>query len=282
MKLVTFSCNGKPSYGVATDDGIFNVGEILSDRYADLKSIILSEAYDKVLTACDSLREPLPYSAVEVMAVIPNPCKIFCIGVNYEAHRKETGRPKLDHPTVFIRFADTLIGHGQPILKPKVSDCIDWEGELAVIIGKAGRAIPESNAMAHVAGYSCFNDVSIRDWQRHTSQFSPGKNFPTTGPLGPWLVTANDIPNAHDLELSTNLNGQEMQRTSTDDLIFGIPTLISYISTFTPLMPGDIIATGTPGGVGSARKPPLFMKNGDTVEVTISDIGTLTNQVLYE
>ena len=219
---------------------------------------------------------------MEICPVIPNPNKILCIGINYEAHRLETGRPVLDYPTVFIRFADTLVGHSQSIQKPLASDRVDWEGELAVIIGRWGRAIPKSKALNHVAGYACFNDVSIRDWQRHTGQFSPGKNFPSTGPFGPWLVTTEDIPDPHSLTLSTRVNGEEMQRTSTDDLIFNIPALIEYISTFTPLAPGDIISTGTPGGVGHARKPQVYLKDGDHVEVEISGIGVLKNPVRNE
>lgn len=282
MKLVTFKKGESESYGVATDEGVLDAGASLGDKYPDLKSVLANDAQDEIKAAVEKQAAALPFDEIEFRPVIPNPDKILCIGINYEAHREETGRPKSDYPTVFIRFADTLTGHGQPVLKPKASDRVDWEGELAVIIGRPGRAILEAEAMNHVAGYACFNDVSIRDWQRHTGQFSPGKNFPTTGPFGPWLVTADEIPDPHALDLATRVNGEEMQRTSTDDLTFNVPALVHYISTFTPLRPGDVISTGTPGGVGAARKPPVFMKDGDTVEVEISGIGVLRNPIVNE
>ena len=282
MKLVTFKNGDIESYGVDTEEGILDVGSDFKDRYPNLKSVLSDNACDTLKEAADQHAATLPYEDIEFLPVIPNPSKILCIGINYEAHRQETGRPVSDYPTVFMRFADTLVGHDQPILKPLASDRVDWEGELAVIIGRPGRAIPKDEALNHVAGYACFNDVSIRDWQRHTGQFSPGKNFPTTGPFGPAMVTADEIPDPHALELITRVNGNEMQRTPTDDLIFDVPALINYISTFTPLGPGDVISTGTPGGVGDARKPPVYMKHGDSVEVEISGIGILKNPIANE
>ena len=184
--------------------------------------------------------------------------------------------------TLFIRLTDTLLGHRQPVLKPTVSDHLDFEGELALVIGKGGRAISEADALSHVAGYTCFNDVSVRDWQRHTGQITPGKNFPASGPLGPWLVTADEIPDPARLTLTTRLNGEVVQNAPTDDLIFTVPVIIAYVSAFTPLAPGDVISTGTPGGVGFRRDPPLWMKDGDTIEVDISGIGTLSNPVVNE
>ena len=282
MKLATFKIGDIESYGVDAGEGILDVGSDFKDRYPDLKSVLSDNAYDTLKAAADQQSATLSYDEIEFLPVIPNPSKIMCIGINYEAHRQETGRPVSDYPTVFMRFADTLVGHGQPILKPLASDRVDWEGELAVIIGRPGRAIPKDEALQHVAGYTCFNDISIRDWQRHTGQFSPGKNFPTTGPFGPSMVTVDEIPDPHALELITRVNGEEMQRTPTDDLIFDIPALINYISTFTPLGPGDVISTGTPGGVGDARKPPVYMKHGDSVEVDISGIGILKNPIVNE
>jgi 2-keto-4-pentenoate hydratase/2-oxohepta-3-ene-1,7-dioic acid hydratase in catechol pathway len=281
MKLITFKVDGVESYGTVSEEGIRDAGVHLRDQFSDLTTILAGDALD-ALSAAATKSDTIPFESVEICPVIPNPNKILCIGINYEAHRLETCRPGSDYPTVFIRFADTLLGHSQPILKPSASDQVDWEGELAVIIGRSGRAIPKSEALSHVAGYACFNDVSIRDWQRHTGQFSPGKNFPSTGPFGPWLVTTDDIPDPHSLTLITRVNGKEMQRTSTDDLIFDVPALIEYISTFTPLAPGDIISTGTPGGVGHARKPPVYLKGGDSVEVEISGIGVLENPVINE
>ena len=281
MKLITFKIGGVESYGTVSEEGIRDAGIHLRDQFSDLMAILAGDALD-ALSAAATMSDAIPFESVEICPVIPNPNKILCIGINYEAHRLETGRPESDYPTVFIRFADTLVGHSQSIRKPLASDRVDWEGELAVIIGRSGRAIPKSEALSHVAGYACFNDVSIRDWQRHTGQFSPGKNFPSTGPFGPWLVTTEDIPDPHSLTLITRVNGKEMQRTSTDDLIFDVPALIEYISTFTPLAPGDIISTGTPGGVGHARKPPVYLKGGDSVEVEISNIGVLQNPVMNE
>ncbi|MBH64236.1 MAG: 5-carboxymethyl-2-hydroxymuconate isomerase [Alphaproteobacteria bacterium] len=281
MKLITFKTDGVESYGTVTEEGVRDAGYRLRGRYPDLKSVLAETALE-ALGAAAAESAAVPVESVEICPVIPNPNKILCIGINYEAHRLETGRPESDYPTVFIRFADTLVGQSQPIRKPLASDRVDWEGELAVIIGRSGRAIPESEALNHVAGYACFNDVSIRDWQRHTGQFSPGKNFPATGPFGPWMVTTDDIPDPHALTLCTRVNGEEMQRTSTDDLTFGVPALINYISTFTPLSPGDVISTGTPGGVGHTRKPPVYMKDGDSVEVEISGIGVLKNPVVNE
>jgi 2-keto-4-pentenoate hydratase/2-oxohepta-3-ene-1,7-dioic acid hydratase in catechol pathway len=195
---------------------------------------------------------------------------------------QETGRTVTEHPTFFARFPDSQVGQGQPLLKPIESDDFDYEGELAVIIGKGGRRIAKENALAAIAGYSCYNEGSIRDWQRHTSQFIAGKTFFQTGSFGPWLVTADEIPDPASLTLETRLNGAVVQRSTTDLLITDIPALISYCSTIFPLSPGDVIVTGTPGGVGAKRKPPLWMKDGDIVEVEISGIGTLSNPVVAE
>jgi 2-keto-4-pentenoate hydratase/2-oxohepta-3-ene-1,7-dioic acid hydratase in catechol pathway len=180
---------------------------------------------------------------------------------------------------VFVRFADTLVAHGAPLLRPGVSDQLDYEAELAVIIGKAGRHIPEGEALAHVAGYSCFNDASVREWQFHTTQITPGKNFAGTGGFGPFLVTADDIPDPHALKIRLLLNGAAMQSGNTSDLIFNIPKIIAYLSTFLALRPGDVIATGTPVGVGFSRKPPVFMRAGDVCEVAVEGVGVLCNPV---
>ncbi len=170
----------------------------------------------------------------------------------------------------------------QPIIRPRASENLDFEGELAVIVGKGGRHISKEAALQHVAGYSIYNDASVRDWQRHTTQYTPGKNFPSTGGFGPWMVTADEIPDSTKLHLTTRLNGEVVQDSGLDDLRFSIPEIISYISIFTELVPGDVIITGTPKGVGAARKPPLWMKPGDSVEVEISSIGTLRNPIVPE
>jgi 2-keto-4-pentenoate hydratase/2-oxohepta-3-ene-1,7-dioic acid hydratase in catechol pathway len=219
---------------------------------------------------------------IEFLPTIPNPDKVICVGLNYATHIKETGREDSDYPALFPRYANTQVGHLQPLIRPAVSNIFDYEGELAVIIGKRGRHIAPERAFDHVAGYACYNDATIRDWQRHTHQFLPGKNFVGTGGFGPWMVTTDELTDPSALTLATRLNGTEMQRSTTDLLIFDVPFLINYLSTFTELAPGDVIPTGTPGGVGFKRDPQVFMKPGDTIEVEISGIGTLTHPIAAE
>lgn len=221
----------------------------------------------------------MPLADLHLLPPIPNPAKIFCIGHNYEEHRNEMNREKLPYPAVFTRFADSQTGHGEPVLLPRVSSQLDFEGEMAVVIGRGGRYIASEEALEHVAGYSCYLDGSVRDWQRHTSQFTPGKNFPGTGGFGPWMVTADEIPDPQTLELTTRLNGAVVQHANTGQMIFSVRELIAYCSSFTPLLPGDVIVSGTPGGVGVRREPQLFMKAGDGVEVEIGSIGTLRHRV---
>ncbi|MFN3434023.1 MAG: fumarylacetoacetate hydrolase family protein, partial [Sphingomonas sp.] len=203
---------------------------------------------------------------VTLLPVIPDPTKILCVGHNYETHRQETGRAKVEHPSIFIRFADTLLGADEAIVRPHVSMSLDYEAELAIVIGRGGRAIAEDAAMAHIAGYACFNDASVRDWQWHTTQFAPGKNFPATAPFGPELVTPDEIADLAAVRVVSRLNGDVMQEAPVGDMIFSIAKIISYVSAFTPLSPGDVIATGTPGGVGAKRQPPVWMAPGDTIE----------------
>ena len=216
------------------------------------------------------------------LPVIPNPEKILCIGLNYEGHRVETNSPQSSHPQVFCRFNDSLTAHDDVMIRPAGNDALDYEGELAIVIGRNARRVSEDQALDVVAGYTCFNDGSVRDWQKHASQFTPGKNFPMTGALGPWLVTADEIPDPARLRLRTQLNGKVMQEDSTANLLFSVPRVISYCSQFTQLRPGDVIATGTPSGVGYRRQPPVFMQPGDVVEVDIESIGVLRNHVRDE
>ena len=207
--------------------------------------------------------------------------KILCVGVNYRPHIEEMGREVPEYPVVFVRFPESLVRDGEAIIRPEVSKQFDFEGELAVVIGRTARRVGRERALDYVAGYCCFMDGSVRDWQRHTMQFTPGKNFDRSGAIGP-MVPASDIPDPAILELTTRVNGEVMQRGKVADLVFDIPTLIEYCSTFTTLQPGDVIATGTPGGVGAARKPPVWLVDGDRVEVKISHIGTLQNPVRDE
>lgn len=213
------------------------------------------------------------------LPLIPAPGKILCVGLNYEKHREETGRAKVGHPTIFTRFADSQTGHRTNIVMPPESSRLDYEGELAVIIGKGGRRISAETALDHVAGYSCYNDGSIRDWQAHSIQFIPGKNWPSTGAFGPWLVTPDEFGPLGPQRLQTRLNGEVMQDALLSDMIFSVAEIIAYVSTFTPLAAGDVIVSGTPGGVGNKRDPQVFMKPGDLVEIEIAGIGVLSNGI---
>jgi 2-keto-4-pentenoate hydratase/2-oxohepta-3-ene-1,7-dioic acid hydratase in catechol pathway len=223
-----------------------------------------------------------PLASIIWLPVIPNPDKILCIGLNYETHRVETGRSEVENPTVFGRFANSQTGHLANIIRPRVSKDLDFEGELAVIIGRPGRHIARKDAVDHIAGYACYNEGSVRDFQRHTHQFTPGKNFPETGAFGPWMVTPEEAGDLAPLRLQTRLNGEVVQEATISQMIFDIPRQIEYCSSFTRLEPGDVIVTGTPGGVGSRRTPPLWMKPGDIVEVEIDRIGLLRNGIADE
>ena len=280
MKVLTYRHKNKDSYGVVSGDGIVDMGARLGAKYADLRAVLTANALAEVKKATEGQKPDAKLSEITFLPVIQNPDKIFMAGVNYHAHREEAGRQPTEQPTIFARFAASQMGHLQPMIKPKISDRLDFEGELAVIIGTRGRAIAKADALKHVAGYACYNDGSVRDWQRHTSQWIPGKNWVATGGFGPWMVTADEIPDPTKLSLKTRLNGEVMQDTTTDLMIFDIPALINYCSTFVDLIPGDVIVSGTPGGVGFARKPPLFMKAGDVIEVDISSVGVLRNPII--
>ncbi|ABQ37546.1 MULTISPECIES: fumarylacetoacetate hydrolase family protein [Bradyrhizobium] len=281
MKFASFTIHDAPSWGLVEGDEIADLGALLRDRFPDLKSAIAANALtEAAAAAAKATRHAL--SAITFLPVIPNPDKILCIGLNYETHRKETGRSEVENPTVFGRFANSQTGHLRNIIRPRVSTDLDFEGELAVIIGKPGRYIPRSEAFQHIAGYACYNEGSVRDFQRHTHQFTPGKNFPDTGAFGPWMVTSDEIDDLGPLKLQTRLNGEVVQEATISQMIFDIPRQIEYCSSFTRLEPGDVIATGTPGGVGSRRTPPLWMKPGDVVEVEIDRIGLLRNGIADE
>lgn len=283
MKLVSFLRNNKPTWGVAVEGGVVDCGAKFGKKYPDIRAVIANRALADVKKFVKTKKKPdVPMAKVKFLPPIGNPDKIICIGLNYKSHVAETGRSDAQYPTIFTRFANTQVGHGQPMISPRNSEKYDYEGEVAVIIGRKCRHVSKADALKYVAGYSCYNDGSIRDWQRHTTQFTPGKNFVGTGGFGPWIVTADEIPDPSKMTLITRLNGQELQRATTDLLIFDIPTLINYCSDWTELVPGDVIVTGTPGGVGFVRNPPIFMKPGDTVEVEVDRIGTLVNPIAAE
>lgn len=282
MQFVSFTHGGSAGFGAIKDGGIVALDGRMSGGYPTLKALIAAGAVADAHTYVSGSVVDYALDAVELLPVVPDPGKIICVGVNYQSHRIETNRPVTQYPTLFTRFASSQAGHGQPMIKPRGSDSFDFEGELALVIGKTARHVSADNAMAHVFGYACYNDGSIRDWQRHTSQFTPGKNFLGTGGFGPALVTADEVPDYTALQLTTRLNGQVVQDASLSDLIFTIPQIIEYCSIFTALEPGDVIVTGTPGGVGERREPPLYMKAGDVVEVDIPGVGLLRNSIVAE
>ncbi len=280
MRLSTVKIAGRATWGVIEGDSFRDVGAVLASRYPDLKAAITA-GFPGVKDAAASAAA-IPLAEVEWLPVVPNPDKILCVGLNYETHRKETGRSEVENPTIFSRYANSQTGHLAPIVRPKVSTNLDFEGELAVIIGKPGRYIPRAEAMDHVAGYACYNDGSVRDFQYHTHQFTPGKNFPDTGAFGPWMMTPDELGPLDDLRLQTRLNGEVVQDATFAQMIFDIARQIEYCSTFTRLEAGDVIVSGTPGGVGAKRTPPLWMKPGDVVEIEISRLGILRNPVVEE
>ncbi|MCB1683264.1 MAG: fumarylacetoacetate hydrolase family protein [Pseudomonadales bacterium] len=277
MRWLSFSHRGKASFGYLTRDGqgVVDVGQRAG--LADLKVAIATGDVARGAAHGDSADVPL--NAISYLPTIPNPDKILCVGLNYRDHQAETGRGGEPFPTIFARFAGAQMGHEQPMLRPHESKTLDFEGEIAMVIGKAGRRISRSDALGHVAGFGIYNDGSVREFQRHTSQFTPGKNFTSTGGFGPWMMTPEEIGDLDALEITTRLNGTVMQHATADLLVFGFAQLIEYCSTFIELVPGDVIVTGTPGGVGAARKPPVFMDEGDVIEVEVKPIGTLRNTV---
>ncbi len=280
MKLISFATASGTSFGFLSGVGVVDLG--CRTGRAGLRGFL---AAGGIATLDDATRAAAPdfaLSEVRQLPVIPDPDKIICVGLNYHDHVQETGRTVTEKPMLFARYPGSQVAHGEALIRPKVSGDFDYEGELAVIIGAEGRHIREADALAHVAGYACYNDGSVRDWQRHTSQFLPGKTFAGTGGFGPWMVTADEIPDPTKLALETRLNAQVVQHTTTDLMITGIASLIAYCSTILPLLPGDVLVTGTPGGVGAKRSPPLWMKPGDVVEVEISGVGCLRNTIADE
>jgi 2-keto-4-pentenoate hydratase/2-oxohepta-3-ene-1,7-dioic acid hydratase in catechol pathway len=278
MKLISFRYGERTSYGEVRGEQVADFGS-LDGAPTDMKAAIAASVLDQL---SGQAQASLSLYDVQLLPVIPNPGKILCVGHNYESHRQETGRAKVASPSIFIRFADTLTAHGAEIVRPKVSANLDYEGELAVIIGKGGRHISAADALGHVAGYAPFNEASVRDWQWHTTQFAPGKNFPETGAFGPWMVTVDELPDPSTTSVTTRLNGEVMQSQPTADMLFSVPEIIAYVSTFTALSPGDVICSGTPGGVGAKREPPIWMTPGDVVEVDIPGVGLLRNTIGQE
>lgn len=278
MRLSSFMIDGDAKYGIVTDAGVIDLTRYVGKRYQDLKAIIADGAIDRVAAHSESPPH-YDFSEVRWLPVIPNPGKIVCIGVNYEDHRAETANVKVSYPAMFLRTLESQTGHGSAIVRPLESHTLDYEAEIALIIGTEGRRIQRDQAWDYIAGYSCYNDGSVREFQRHTTQYTAGKNFPSTGAFGPWMVTTDEIPPDTVLTLTCHLNGELMQKATADQMIFGIPAIIEYVSTVTRLQPGDVVVTGTPGGVGARKSPPVWMKPGDTVTVSVDRIGVLENTI---
>ena len=279
MKLVSYVADGEELFGVVSGEGVITMNRRFGGA-ASLRDALVGNLLGQIRETASNARADHKLSEIKFLPVIPNPELIICACVNYRAHAAETGRELPKQPSMFIRRTNTLVGHEGELIRPLLSTQFDFEGELTVVIGRGGRHIKQENALKHVAGYTILVDGSVRDYQKFS--VTSGKNFPATGPLGPWLVTTDEIPDPSKLTLTTRLNGKEMQHSGTDMLIYSIPQIIAFVSDFTPLSPGDVIATGTPEGVGHRRNPPIYMKPGDVLEVEITGIGTLRNRVVDE
>lgn len=284
MRFLTFSRNGEESFGAINGNGVIDLGARHAE-FADLRAAIRADALGDLANEVHGEAADYALDDVGFLATIPNPEKIICIGVNYanrnEEYKDGSAAPK--YPSVFMRNRDSLVGHGQLILDPPESDQLDYEGEIVIVIGKEGRRIAEDNAHQHVAGLTIMNEGSIRDYLRHAKfNVTQGKNFAKSGSLGPWLVTPDEVDPMSELQVMTRVNGEERQNDTTDNLMFPFRYLVSYLSTFYLLKPGDIIATGTPNGAGARFDPPKYLRPGDIVEVEVPGIGILKNEVATE
>ncbi len=284
MQLVTFEKDGQVRLGAQVGDSILDLNRANPELPLDML-LLLNAGTSALRTVREVLALPLdpalliPENEIRLLAPIPQPGKILCIGYNYKGHTAAGSVDLPEYPNFFCKTSNTIIGHNHTIVLPRVSSQVDHEAELAVIIGKRGHDIAESDAMDYVAGYSIFNDVSARDYQNRSNQWLLGKSFDTFGPLGPALVTADEIPDPHNLNLELKLNGQARQRTNTSDMIFSIPFMVSYLSQVMTLEPGDVIATGTPSKLPEVEKTQKFLKKGDVIEVAIEKLGVLRNTV---
>jgi len=286
MKLLSFMHQGRETWGMVVGDGVVDLG-LAMPQYPTLADFVGVEGFLKLAEEMRNQPIAVKLADVSYLPVIPRPEKIVCAVRNYMDHHQEVvaagmARELSSEPPIFLRVWRSQCAHMQPIVRPRVSESLDWEGELAVIIGKGGRDISEEQAFEHVAGYSCYNDASVREWQFHAKQIASGKNFESTGAFGPWMVTADEIAPNRKLKMEVRLNGEVMQSSDTGHMIFGIAKMISYASTIFTLAPGDVIITGTPAGVGWSRKPPRFMKPGDVCEVEIEAIGLLSNPIVAQ
>ena len=279
MRVVRYTQKGEALYGIERGEQIIPVTRAFQERHPTVRSVLAANALDEVHDHLDKANATSP-DKVRILPPIQSPKKILCVGANYAEHRDEMGHNPSRSPLIFVRFPESHVGHNIAITRPEESNKLDYEGELAVEIGKQAHKVEEEGAMSYVAGFSCFNDLTIRDWQRHSSQFTPGKNFLGVGAMGPALVTRDEANVTDDTRVKTFVNGEELQNGAVGQMIFTIPLLIRYLSTFTVLEPGDIIATGTPAGVGAKKEPPRWLKAGDQVTVTIDGVGSLRNTII--
>jgi 2-keto-4-pentenoate hydratase/2-oxohepta-3-ene-1,7-dioic acid hydratase in catechol pathway len=287
MKLMMFEKGSGTALGLVEGDSVIDLGAADASLPKDLAALIAAgpAALAKVKAAASNApaSAKLPLASVRAALPIAPPPKFICVGLNYALHAKEGGHPIPTYPALFLRLPTSLTAAGAPVIRPKCSIQLDYECELTIVIGKGGRHIPEAKALEHVFGYTLFNDVSVRDYQRKSTQWTAGKNFDSTGPLGPWVATADALPpGASGLRIQTRVNGETMQDSNTSDMIFSTAKIVAVLSEIMTLAPGDMIATGTPSGVAHARKPPAWLKAGDRVEVELEGIGVLANPIVDE
>jgi 5-carboxymethyl-2-hydroxymuconate isomerase len=281
MRFVSFERQGKRSWGAIQGEAIVD----LRDRFPTLRDAIAADALDELKHAVEGAPATVPLAEIRYLPPIPYPEKIICVGVNYANRNAEykDGSDLPKYPSLFLRTPGSFVGHNEPIIRPRESDQLDYEGEIALIIGKPGRRIAESDYWSHVAGLTCLNEGTIRDWVRHGKfNVTPGKNFDKTGSCGPWMVTRDEFQAGATMAVKTLVNGESRQDDTTESLIFSFGYLLHYISSFTTLVPGDVVSTGTPVGAGARFDPPKWLKPGDVVEVTVPGIGTLRNPVADE
>jgi len=278
MKFASFMQDGQPGWGLVTDETLLRPVPPEAP-WSDLPGALAAGGLAEAARLARG-QASLPLDEVVLLPPVPAPGKVLCVGINYLPHIREMGREPPRHPVIFVRFADSFTGHGAGLVHPGISTEYDYEGELALVIGRPAYRIGRAAALDHVAGYTCLMDGSVRDWQKHTSQFTPGKNFPGSGSIGPWLVSRDELPELSGRRLETRISGQLMQSADLGEMCFDVPAIVEYCASFCQLNPGDIISTGTPGGVGFARKPPRWLQVGDQVEVAIEGIGTLRNTVV--
>lgn len=280
MKLASFRLGGRETWGRVDGNQVRPVADDIARSYPTLRTAIAADLF-RAKSNDLFVETALDLDGVELLVPVPDCGKIICVGRNYLDHLNEMGAKAPDYPNLFVRFHDSLVPPGGKIVAPKLSEEFDFEGELCLVIGKGGRQISREDALSHIFGWSCFMDGSARDFQMKRSTIA-GKNFEASGSFGPWIVTIDELPDPRAIELSTHLNGARVQHSSVSKMIFDIPEIIAQVSQFTRLSPGDVISTGTPDGVGMGRKPPLWMRPGDVVEVSLSGVGTLRNEIIAE